>query len=338
MPGRFCWLRFSAQNCGESRRSHESKAVHSSSVQLPIVSVGVLHVDEQSLAECLTTIDNQEQVVVRRALFSGFPQQQSHELLYAFLNRQRRHASARAKVDADMVLYSNRIFSASVATFEAFNELDRITFPLYDNLLGREIYGLHVWSPRVRWSSSSSPSLRTDMRPENVRRVLFIPRGGKQRFGVHAPRRTSLDATMFVARRAAKVAERGRKSEHLPTLQATIENCHILKWKFRCEIFGALVLTSADPSRAVLALQDPLRRLRWHEEALLVGESASVADAQGALICLASRSTRFDSSWKKSLVIARKLALRRGRLKRDISGTNRGQAAIAEVLQRAFDA
>lgn len=295
------------------------------------VAVGILHVNEKSLASCLSSVQNQKNVDTRHAVFSGHPNQEANTLLYQYFNRQQTRVEARARVDADMVLTNARVFASSCLAFEKYPGLDRITFPLHDELLGYEIYGLHLWSRNVRWATRGLPSLRVDLAPENVRRTIVLPRGAVE-VGIHAPDRTSRDACVFVTRRAVKVAEVGVKSPHVSLLKSIINTSAVSGAQFRHEVIGSLVQTAEDPESAIRAVQNPDQMQAWADAAADCGRQRDTDDALQALEVISRARYRADTRWNRSWELVQKVGLRRGRAKRDISETKEGFKMLTQII------
>lgn len=299
---------------------------------LPLVSVGILHVNETSLPECLRNVDAQEGVNVERVIFSRHPAREAHELLYRYFNHRRQGTRALAKVDADMVLTNRRVFSATTALFEAFPLIHKVKFPLFDSLLRSKIYGLNMWSPSVRWGEGVIPRLRTDGVPTSVTRQLTVPRDLVD-VGLHAPTRTGLDACVFTTRRAAKVAELGLRSGHVKTLVALLEDSNLEASEFRSEIVGAIVLTMRRPNQAARAVQDPGAMSDWTNEASAVGAVTTGAEARRALEALVAIDLRLDSRTEVTRRNLHQIVLRKRRRKLRWDDTSMHKDALEFLLQ-----
>lgn len=291
-----------------------------------VIVVGQLENGEVSQEASRRSLSSQkcsdERIETR--VFSRMPQRSAHIALYRYFNSQRQRAAMFLKLDADMVLTHNGLLSVSRRVFGEFPEILRLTYPLYDPLLGQNLYGLHVWSHNVRWFPSLTPKLTTDQPPDTVGQYVVIPKSWKA-IGIHAPKRNSLQVATFVGRRVLKMASVLRASAQKDTLDrvlqqvATSDEARI----YRCEAVGAMLMAAISPAESYRAIYEGAGVEIWLRNVLELGSRATVAEAREALSALSSRVDVVAQLTKSAKVGTRGLVRRLHRY-RDVSQTMLG--------------
>ena len=190
----------------------------------PKVLAGILYSGEPTLSRAIGALEAQQDIDLRIVLIGGFDEWEAHRRLYRTFNETGTDVDMFVKVDADMVIRSERLIAAAFATFRAAEELDQLTINVDDWLSGRSLSGLHVWRGDVRWAESV-PHLFTDQVETTVSRKLRIPRSSVSLVS-HAPDPSPEQVARFVARRMLKarsVASGRTASRYVDILIAVLE-------------------------------------------------------------------------------------------------------------------
>ena len=299
-------------------------------VESSIFDAVSLYIDEPDFDASVRSIEAQQGVLVHHHVIAGMSEPDAHRALFRHFDCSSRSRAIRVKVDADMVIQQANLFQSVAGSFSTDPKLDRLSFPLYDPLLKEEIYGLHFWSPRVRWPSGFAPRLRTDMAPENVRRHVLFPRG-RARIGTHAAGRRPIDVCSFITRRVAKISEQGQESQHFEVLLRLLQREDLEPATVRIVVLGSVLLSSRSPELAAMTAQNPKHLQDWYEQAVAAGKTGSTESALAALERIAAERQLRPRVSEACREIATKLAVRRGRPKRDISHTSRGIEHIRDL-------
>lgn len=174
----------------------------------PRVFAGILHSGEASLGDAVASIRSQT-LDSTYVIFGGLSDREGHGRLYSELSTAD-DCLFKVKIDADMVLASPRIFEAVAATFGNNPQLERVTLPLWDAISHRVIYGMHFWSPKVRWSRTV-PMLHTDQVMSTARFTLVL--NSVPHAAVHAPSHSPEELARYALRRLLFFLEYGTSTD-----------------------------------------------------------------------------------------------------------------------------
>lgn len=184
------------------------RPVSKQSQQPGLAFAGILHSGEASLGEAVDSLRNQT-LDSTYVIIGGLKDREAHGRLYAELTSAQ-SCVFKAKLDADMVLASPRIFEAVQAVFGAAPRLEWLTLPLWDAISHRVIFGIHFWAPHVRWGRAV-PLLHTDqvMSTARFRAVLKpVPYAA-----VHAPSHSPEELARYALRRLLLFLEYGDSTD-----------------------------------------------------------------------------------------------------------------------------
>lgn len=169
--------------------------------------VGIMHCIESEFDACRRRISEQTCGEVEQFVISGLPNKEAHLCLYRRFEKSSGQFDAFVKVDADMVIRSNRFFEHVLHCFSFWPEVTHLEFPVFDHFTMRSVYGLHAWRSSHRWAIDSSESVfvdRANGEEVKVRLGLETPPAAD-----HCPAPSSFQAYHFGVHKAVKVMQPG---------------------------------------------------------------------------------------------------------------------------------
>ncbi len=123
-------------------------------VDAPTVFVLTLYSGEGEFETSCEVLRRQSGVFVEQRVFSNMANKEAHVALYETIAAQSRNYDYFLKLDADMVLRSDHSLQKMVGEFAAQADTDVMTWPVMDHFSGSNIYGIHMFSDRVRWNTN----------------------------------------------------------------------------------------------------------------------------------------------------------------------------------------
>jgi hypothetical protein len=107
------------------------------------IYVGVLYSDENEFESCIKSIEAQDYPDFKYFVFKGLAKKEAHETL--FNNFCESGFDVLVKVDADMVLIGNDLFSYIQDNLVENMRTQNLQFPVYDYFSDQPIWGLNVY-------------------------------------------------------------------------------------------------------------------------------------------------------------------------------------------------
>jgi hypothetical protein len=116
------------------------------------ILVGTLYAIENEFDECIAALHRQTFQSFDHFVIQGLPNREAHDQLYQRFMNHAQEYDLFVKLDADMILISEQLFSAIVERFEHHANMDLFTILVLDFFTGRLINGLHTFRNTARWS------------------------------------------------------------------------------------------------------------------------------------------------------------------------------------------
>jgi len=115
------------------------------------ILVGTLYTIENEFDECVAAIQSQTYRNFEHVVIKGLPNKEAHDTLYGSFMDRADEFDLMIKVDADMVIQSERLFSRIVQRFREENWLELLTIAVHDFFSDRLINGMHTYRNSVKW-------------------------------------------------------------------------------------------------------------------------------------------------------------------------------------------
>lgn len=170
---------------------------------MPKIYVGTMWAGEGGLDHCVEAIAKQKDVSITHQIVAYKPEREAHSILYSGWESVKHNYDAFVQVDADTELIDYKVLSLMFAllTEQSKNGKTSLQSPLYDYITGRNIAGLNMYLPAVRWREPSE--LFCDRCTEN--NITY--HGSPDRYscvGKHAEYATSIQGYRFGVHRGLK--------------------------------------------------------------------------------------------------------------------------------------
>jgi len=198
------------------------------------IYVGTLYTIENEFDECVASIKKQTYKNYEHIIFRGLPNKEAHDTLFRdFLDRSGEF-DLMVKVDADMVITRDDLFSKIVGKFQESVELHILSIAVHDWFSDRLVSGLNTYKNRIEW--------------KNSREDLFVDVVGTDYFlyddsclapaAKHCPNPSPFQAFHFGVHKGLKVIQVNRPSnsraqwrmrEHWENIQFTYKHFERIK-------------------------------------------------------------------------------------------------------------
>ena len=175
----------------------------------PACLILTLYSGENEYDRCRDSVREQCGVRFEHVVFEHLPNKQAHERLYETVMQRAAEFALCVKLDADTVLVDDGIIRRIVEFFAVRPELDHAQFELVDFLSDGPLWGMHVFSPRVRWQRNDE-DLFVD--PDPVVPGLRLVVRGERPVAHHSPDPSPYQAFHFGVHRALKAFQPGRRA------------------------------------------------------------------------------------------------------------------------------
>jgi hypothetical protein len=136
------------------------------------ILVGTLYTIENEFEECCAAIRKQTYKSFDHLIIKDLPKKEAHDTLYQTFMDKSDIYDLLIKVDADMVLCSDKFFEGVVQKFTMDSQLDLFLIAVHDYFTDKLIMGLNIFRNTVRWRKNTN-NLGTDMtyEPETIRKI-----------------------------------------------------------------------------------------------------------------------------------------------------------------------
>lgn len=115
------------------------------------VLVLTLYSGENEFQQCKDSVLLQQGLTVSHLCIQGLGNKEAHEALYKEIVKNRDKFDFFVKLDADMILKSDRSLLEFVELFSKFPNFDHISIPLFDIPSNSFLMGIHIFTNRVDW-------------------------------------------------------------------------------------------------------------------------------------------------------------------------------------------
>jgi len=115
------------------------------------IFIGTLYSGENEFEECITSIQNQTYKNFEHFVFENLPNREAHHALFKSFKSKIDEFDLLVKVDADMVICSNDLFSQIVKKMTDHPDLDVFSIAVKDFFTGQLINGLNAYRNTVNW-------------------------------------------------------------------------------------------------------------------------------------------------------------------------------------------
>jgi hypothetical protein len=116
------------------------------------VLVGIMHCGENEYGKCIEAVRGQTHECVDVFSVEGLRNREAHWKLYQTFMSRAEEYDLFVKLDADMVLTRRTFLEEAEEWFKANPGVDDLQIAVWDFFTERLIFGLHVYSSRMRWS------------------------------------------------------------------------------------------------------------------------------------------------------------------------------------------
>ena len=167
------------------------------------ILVVTLHAGENEFERCVESIRRQTHPIRHHLVVEGLPVAEAHEVAYSYFYSRPSEFDLMVKVDADMVLHSDRLFEGIVRRFTERPDLMVLGIAVEDFFTGGSIWGLNSYRNGLAWKGLPDPVYadRLEVPPgatELDDRVLAPA-------AVHAPDPSPFQAFHYGVHRGSKV-------------------------------------------------------------------------------------------------------------------------------------
>lgn len=170
--------------------------------------VGMMYCGENERPQAVAALERQTLASWRLFGIDHLPNKAAHDRLYAgFMNDADRHDFF-LKLDADMVLVTDRALEIVAAAFDAAAELEALMYDVHDWYCDRLIPGLTAFRSSVRWTAHDD-GLMVDPMPQLTGRAERIS-GPPAPLAEHCPDPAPLQAFRYGLQRALKMVQADR--------------------------------------------------------------------------------------------------------------------------------
>jgi hypothetical protein len=187
--------------------------------------VGVMHCIENEFEECKIRILSQVGCEIEVFVISNLPNKEAHAQLYRRFEGSKDKFEYFVKVDADMVISSDRFFQHISRCFSFWPEVTHLEFPVFDHFTKRNIYGLHAWRRSHQWQVRDNEEFFADRANGKETKVRF----GLETPAVadHCPAPSLFQAYHYGVHKAVKVTQLGRKLDMVQAQSHWLNFCEL---------------------------------------------------------------------------------------------------------------
>lgn len=170
------------------------------------ILVGIMYCIEQEYPECVRSLQDQSYTNHDFFRIEKLPNKLAHDALYACFMDNADKYDLFLKLDADMVLCREDFLDRVVAVFQRQPDIDDLQIGVHDFFTDRLIYGLHVYSNRVKWIQNQE-RVFVDMVDRRKKRVQDMKVLAPAAW--HCPNPSRFQAFHFGVHKAVKVLQIG---------------------------------------------------------------------------------------------------------------------------------
>lgn len=174
------------------------------------ILTGVLYTVENEFDQCIESIEKQTYKDHDYFIIEKLPNKEAHDKLYqTFMDNSEKY-DLFIKVDADMVLARDTFFAEVVNYFATYPEVDDLQIAVHDFFTNRLIYGLHVYSNRMKWKQEEE-SIFVDWSEERGSYKRVNDKVNLAPAAYHCPNPSKFQSFHFGLHKAVKITQYERK-------------------------------------------------------------------------------------------------------------------------------
>lgn len=129
------------------------------------IFVGTLYAGENEIEECVDSINRQKGVTFEHVIFKNLGNKEAADTLYKTFMDRSDEFDLLIKVDADMVLLDDHLFSNISQKFREHDWLDLLEIRLHDFYSDQLIWGLNSFRSTVKWKPAQDNLFIDDFPP-----------------------------------------------------------------------------------------------------------------------------------------------------------------------------
>jgi hypothetical protein len=244
--------------------------------------VGTLYSGENEFEECVASIKRQTYTNYKHQIFSHLPNALAHRTLFQTFLDRKDEFDILIKVDADMVLCSERLFENIVQWMTKHPNMDSYSIAVQDFFTGILINGLNTYRNTNHWNYSRE-TMFVDI-PETSGRRYYFDQIEFAPAAVHCKNPSKYQAFHYGVHRGLKSIQLHHSTSHWAMLEKVWRNfLHTQDVRIGLAVLGAELVYSGlfhredvdytNPKMAEelekyqdfdnLAIQNEIARLRW---------------------------------------------------------------------------
>ncbi|MEL7357652.1 MAG: hypothetical protein AAFN40_13920 [Cyanobacteria bacterium J06560_6] len=171
------------------------------------ILVGVMYCIENEFLECIQSIQNQSYKDFEYFVLENLSNKDAHEQLYQTFMREAESYDLFVKVDADMVIARDSFFQEVVNYFSTFSDVDDLQIAVHDFFTDRLVYGLHVYSRRMKWEEDKEQIFVDWPERKNMPIKRVNDRANLAPAAFHCPNPSRFQAFHFGVHKAVKIMQ-----------------------------------------------------------------------------------------------------------------------------------
>jgi len=186
------------------------------------IFVGTLYAGENELDECVESVSRQKGVTFEHVIFKNLGNKEAADTLYRTFMERSGEFDLLIKVDADMVLLDDHLFSNISQKFRDNDWLDLLEIRLHDFFSDQLIWGLNSFRSTVKWKPAQENLFIDDFPPvpENRR----IPNCKELTpAGIHCKNPSPLQAFHYGVHKGLKFIQPGRGAKVISKTYSNLE-------------------------------------------------------------------------------------------------------------------
>lgn len=173
------------------------------------ILIGIIYCIENELAECIRSIEKQKYTDYEYFVIEKLHKKQAMDRLYQTFMDSSDNYYLFIKIDADMVLARPTFFEEVVKYMSVNSDIDDLQIGVHDFFTDRLIYGLHVFSNRMRWEVTNE-MVFTDWPEGDIPFKRVNDKSILAPAAYHCPNPSKFQAFHFGLHKAVKIIQYGR--------------------------------------------------------------------------------------------------------------------------------
>jgi hypothetical protein len=172
--------------------------------------VGIMHCIENEFNQCIESIESQTYTNYDYFVVEGLPNKEAHNELYRTFQTNKNKYDLFVKIDADMVLARTTFFAEVVDYFHEHPNTDDLQIAVQDFFTNRLIFGLHVYSKKVKWRINAE-KIFVDWLDKNEKFIQVNDGNLLAPAALHCPAPSKFQAFHFGLHKSVKITQYDRE-------------------------------------------------------------------------------------------------------------------------------